>query len=320
MKCLIKPALLVLAFSLGSVSAGTAEEQVHVKIGRLAFPSMGTIMNDIVKAKGFDKKHGIDLEVITASAISGYYGALANGEVDMTAGGPLVFQKMISEGVHVRVGFTWARMNILSVVSNNPAIKSVADLKGKSIAATMGSSEYQTLAVYGRTQGLEFGKDITVVNASPPIARTQLEAGRVEAALLWEPTTTIALRENPQIRVVLDGDQAWSAIAATSGWDLVLGIREDFLKSKPHAMPKLEAMFQEALQWYSQNLDEADKILVDSIKLPPGTFKASVQSGRLAYDIKLAYREEDSLWKMFQVAVESGYMPKLPDKDVIYRP
>ena len=87
------------------------------------------------------------------------------------------------------------------------------------------------------------------MNASPPIARTQLEAGRVEAALLWEPTTTIALRENPQIRVVLDGDQAWSAIAATSGWDLVLGIREDFLKSKPHAMPKLEAMFQEALQW-----------------------------------------------------------------------
>ena len=63
----------------------------------------------------------------------------------MTAGGRLVFQKMISEGVHVRVGFTWARMNILSVVSNNPAIKSVADLKGKSIAATMGSSEYESL-------------------------------------------------------------------------------------------------------------------------------------------------------------------------------
>lgn len=318
-------ALKALCFAIvmaivGSANSALGDELIKVKIGRLAFPSLSTIMNDVVKARGIDKKHGIDLEVVTSSSISGYYGALANGEVDMTASGPLVVQKMILEGVKLRIGLTWARMNILSVVTNDPSIKSIEDLKGQSIAATMGSSEYQFLAVYGRTQGLVFGKDITVLNASPPLARSQLEAKRVKASLLWEPTTTMVLQAHPDVRVILEGDKAWSAIAKTSGWDLVLAIREDFLKTKPQAIPRLEAMFQDAQRWYRENPDEADKILVESIKLPPGTLKAALASGRLAYDIKVAAKEEDALWNMFKVAVDAGYLPKLPDKSVIYKP
>jgi ABC-type nitrate/sulfonate/bicarbonate transport system substrate-binding protein len=305
-------------FGFGNPALG--QEPIKVKIGRLAFPSLSTIMNDVVKARDLDKKHGIDLEVVSASQISGYYGALASGEVDMTASGPLVVQKMILEGVKLRIGLTWARMNILSVVTNNPAIKSIADLKGKSIAATMGSSEFQTLAVYGRTQGIDFGKDITVVNASPPLAISQLQAKRVEASLLWEPSTTIVMQANPDVRVILEGDKAWAAIAKTTGWDLVLAIRDDFLKSKAQAIPRLEAMFQEAQQWCRDNPDECDKILVGTIKMPPGALKAALTSGRLAYDIKVAAKEHDSIWNMFKVAVDAGYLPKLPDADVIYKP
>ena len=196
-------------------------------MSRLAFPSLSTMMIDIVKAKGIDKRHGIDLEGVTFSAISGYYGALANGDADMTASGPLVVQKMILEGVPIRIGMTWARMNILSVITGDPSINSIEDLKGKTIAADMGSAEYQTLAVYGRSQNLVFGKDVAVVQASPPVARGQLEAKRVEAAMMWEPTTTLALRDHPEYRVILAGDTAWSAISKTAGWDLVVAVRED---------------------------------------------------------------------------------------------
>jgi ABC-type nitrate/sulfonate/bicarbonate transport system substrate-binding protein len=303
---------------------GTAlaqQEPIKVKISRLSFPSLSTMMIDIVKARGIDKKHGIDLEGVTYSAISGYYGALANGEADMTASGPLVVQKMILEGVKLRIGLTWARMNIMSVITGDPAIKTIADLKGKTIAADMGSAEFQTLAVYGRTQKLVFGTDISVVQAGPPLARSQLQAKRVDAAMLWEPTTTLALRDNPDYRVILAGDRAWAEIAKTVGWDLVLAMREDFLRSKPQAIPRLLSMFQEAQAWYKANLDEADKILAESIKLPAGTFKDAVASGRLAYDIRPAWdSERDAIWNMFKVAVDAGYLPKLPSEDVIYKP
>src|SRR5213592_4806913 len=72
-----------------------------------------------------------------------------------------------------------------AVITADSGVKSIADLKGKSIAADMGSSEYQIMAIYGRTQGVVFGKDVTVVQAGPPLARSQLQAQRVDAAMTW---------------------------------------------------------------------------------------------------------------------------------------
>jgi ABC-type nitrate/sulfonate/bicarbonate transport system substrate-binding protein len=288
---------------------------------RFSFPSMSTMMIDIVKAKGIDKKHGIDLEPVTFSAIAAYYGGLANGDVEITAAGPLVVQKMVLEGVPLRIAATWAPLNVLSVITADPAVKSVGDLKGKSIAADMGSSEYQVLSVYGRKQGIVFGQDVTVVQANPPLARTQLQGKRVDAAMMWEPTTTLALTDNPDYRVLISGNTAWSTLSSSTGWDLVMAMREEFAKSKAEAIPRLIATFQEAEQYYKSTLDEADAILVKSTNLPPGTFKQAVASGRLAYDIQPAWQSQrQAIWDMFKVAVDAGYLPKLPNENVIYTP
>ena len=75
----------------------------------------------------------------------------------------------------------------------------------------MGSAEYQVTAIYARKLGLNPGTDVTVVSAAPPLARAQLEAKRVDAAMLWEPTTTLALRDNSAFRVIMSGDAAWKS-------------------------------------------------------------------------------------------------------------
>ena len=70
-----------------------------------------------------------------------------------------------------------------------------------------------------------------------------------------------------------------------------------------------------------ENIDAADAIQAASIKLPPGTFKAGVESGRLAFDVQPAGgAERDVIWGMFKVAVDSGYLPSLPGEEAIYRP
>jgi ABC-type nitrate/sulfonate/bicarbonate transport system substrate-binding protein len=176
-------------------------------------------------------------------------------------------------------------------------------------------------AIYGRTLGLTFGTDVTVVSAAPPLARAQLEAKRVDAAMLWEPTTTLALRDNRSFRVIMTGDEAWQKIANSPGWDLVLAAREDFLKSRAALIPRLIAMFQDAQKYMRDNLDDADAIVAKSVKLPSGIFKAGVQSGRLAFDVKPAWESDrEVIWGMFKVAVDTGYLPKLPNEDAIYKP
>jgi ABC-type nitrate/sulfonate/bicarbonate transport system substrate-binding protein len=100
---------------------------------------------------------------------------------------------MMLEGVPISIAATWAPLTILSVITGDPAIKSLADLKGKSMAGDMGSSEYQITSIYSRKLGLVMGNDVTVVQAAPAVARAQLQAQRVDAAMLWEPTTTLRL-------------------------------------------------------------------------------------------------------------------------------
>jgi ABC-type nitrate/sulfonate/bicarbonate transport system substrate-binding protein len=315
-------ALIAIAVTLCTVPIPVrGQETVKVKIGRLAFPSLTTLMVDVLKDQGLDKKNGIDLEPVSFGAVSAYYAALATGEVDMLPAGPHVLQKMRLEGVPIKATLTYARLNALAVITGDPAVKTIADLKGKSIAADMGSSEYQILSLYGRSQGIVFGKDVTVVQAGPPLARTQLQAKRVDAAMTWEPSATLTLRDNPQYRTILTGDTAWKSIAKADGWELIVAAREDFLKKSPDAVPRLLRMFQDGQRFIKSNTDDADRIVAASVKLPPGVLKEAVSSGRLVYDVLPAWEAERAvIWDMFKVAVDSGYLPKLPDEAAIYKP
>jgi ABC-type nitrate/sulfonate/bicarbonate transport system substrate-binding protein len=309
------------AAALALAPAVESQEPIRVKIARLAFPSLTTLMVDVLKDQGLDRKHGIDLQPQSFGAVSAYYAALATGEVDMLPAGPHVLQKMRLEGVPITATLTYARLNALAVITGDPAVKTITDLKGKSIAADMGSSEYQILALYGRSQGVIFGKDVTVVQAGPPLARTQLQAKRVDAAMTWEPSATLTLRDNPQYRTILTGDTAWKQVAKNDGWELILAVREDFLKRSPEAVPRLLRMLQNGARFIKNDADTADRIVAASVKLPPGVLKEAVASGRLVYDIQPAWEgERAAIWDMFKVAVDIGYLPKLPDEGAIYKP
>jgi ABC-type nitrate/sulfonate/bicarbonate transport system substrate-binding protein len=209
----------------------------------------------------------------------------------------------------------------LLVLTADPAIKTLADLKGKQIAADMGSGQYQILAIYAASKGLDLKKDITVVNANFAVARAQLAAGRVEAAMVIEPIATMMMRENPNLKPVFEANKAWKELTGSEGWELVYAMREDSIKRVP-AMPK---MFLGALQDVSAFLksspDEADKIASETVKLPPGVLKEAVASGRWAFDAKPAWGDERKvIWNMLERAVQAGFHPKVPDDAFIYVP
>ncbi len=101
----------------------------------------------------------------------------------MLIGGPTILQKFYQEGVPLRIFGTAFTLSDLLIFARDDKIKSFADLKGKQLAADMGGSQFQVIKIYANAKGIELGKDITVVNANFAVARAQLEADRVEAAL-----------------------------------------------------------------------------------------------------------------------------------------
>ncbi|MET0277053.1 MAG: ABC transporter substrate-binding protein [Pseudorhodoplanes sp.] len=304
-----------------TAAPGAAQDKPKIKVGSLTLPVFAPIVLNIIKAKGFDAKNGFELDVVTYPAFPAYYAGLATGEVDTLIGGPTFFQKLRLEGVPIKIVATGATLSDLLVLTADPAIKTLADLKGKQIAADMGSGQYQVLAIYAASKGLDLKKDITIVNANFAVARAQLAAGRVEAAMVIEPIATLMLKENPKLTAVFEANKAWKELTGSEGWELVYAMREDSIKRVPD-MPK---MFLGALQdvsaFLKSNPEEADKIASETVKLPPGTLKEAVASGRWAFDAKPAWGDERKvIWNMLERAVQAGFHPKVPDEGFIYAP
>jgi ABC-type nitrate/sulfonate/bicarbonate transport system substrate-binding protein len=317
--------LATLALAVALLLAGTggpvAQDRVKIRAASLTLPVFNPIIVNLMKERGLDAKHGFDLEIKAYPSISAFYAALATGEVDTEVGGPTVFQKMRNEGVPLRIVATGLRLADLVIVTADPALGTLADLRGKTLAADMGSQQYQVAAIYGRAKGVVLGTDVTVVQASFALARTQLAAGRVDAAMVIEPIATLMMRENPKLRILFNGAVAWRELTGADGWELVVAMRDDFIRRQPGAVARWIAALQDVQGFIRTSVDEADQIVVRTVKLPPGVFKEAVTSKRWDFEVLPAWGPERTVLRdMFERAVAAKYLEKLPDDAIIYAP
>lgn len=310
----------VAAFAV-AVSSASAQDRPKLKVGSLTLPVFAPIVVNIMKEKGFAAARGFDLEVIVYPSISAYYAGLATGEVDTLIGGATNFQKLRSEGVPVRVVATGARLSDLVILARDPAINTLADLKGKQLAVDMGSGQYQVLAIYAKSKGIDLSKDMTLINANFAVARAQLAAERVDGAMVIEPIATMMMKDNPKLSVPFRANEAWKEMTGSEGWELVYGMREDAIKRAPDLPQKFIAALQDVAKFMRENPDGADAIAVSTVKLPAGILKEAVTSKRWDFDVHPAWdAERKVIWDMFERAVQAGFHPKMPDEAIIYVP
>jgi ABC-type nitrate/sulfonate/bicarbonate transport system substrate-binding protein len=293
-----------------------AQEKPTIRVSSLTLPVFNPLVWNIMKARGFDAKHGFILDIHAYPSISAFYAGFATGETDALIGGPTVFQKLYSEGVPLRIigsGFT---LGDLVIFASDPAIKSLADLKGKQIAIDMGGSQYQMVKIYTAAKGIDLGKDITVVNANFAVARAQLEAGRVDAALVIEPLASIITKQKPEWHVIFNGAQGWKEITGEAGWEIVPAMRAELIQKYPDAPKMLIAALQDVAEVMHKETAAGDKIAVETTKLPPGILTAAIESGRLQFIVKPTSDENTrkSIKDIMDRAVAAGFGKAADDK------
>src|SRR5713226_6421979 len=263
------------------VAPARAEEKPKIKVSSLTLQVFNPLVWNIMKERGLDAAHGFDLEIHAYPSVSSFYAGFATGETDALIGGPTIFQKLYQEGVPLRIIGTGFTLADLVIFAKDDKIKSLADLKGKQLAIDMGGSQFQVVKIYANAKGIEIGKDIIAVNANFAIARAQLEAGRVDAALVIEPLASIITRQNPDWRVIFNGAEGWREMAGVDGWELVTAMRADAIQRVPNAPKMLIAALQDVAKVFETETDSADKIANETLKLPPGILTAAVSSKRL---------------------------------------
>ena len=299
-----------------------AQDKPVIKVSSLTLPVFNPLVWNVMKARGFDAKHGFTLDIHAYPSIAAFYAGFATGETDALIGGPTVFQKLFEQGVPVRIIGTGFTLADLVIFAKDKSIKSLADLKGKQLAIDMGGSQYQVVKMYTAAKGIDLGKDIVVVNANFAVARAQLEASRVDAALVIEPLASIIAKQNPDWHVIFNGAEGWKEIAGESGWEIVPAMRADSIAKNPKAPQMLLAALQDTAAVFEKETAAADKIASETLKLPPGILTAAVESKRLQMIIKPAWEPatKKSITDMMERAVKAGFYAKMPDGTIIYAP
>ena len=309
-------------FAVAAIAApqAPAQEKPVIRVSSLTLPVFNPLVWNIMKARGFDAKHGFTLNIHAYPSISSFYAAFATGETDALIGGPTVFQKLYNEGVPLRIIGTGFTLGDLVIFAKDPAIKSLADLKGKQLAIDMGGSQYQMVKIYTAAKGIDLGKDITVVNANFAVARAQLEASRVDAALVIEPLASIINKQRPDWHVIFNGAEGWKEITGEAGWEIVPAMRAELIAKHPDAPKMLIAALQDVADVMHKETAAGDKIAVETTKLPPGILTAAVASGRLQFIVNPVSDPgvEKSIRDIMDRAVKAGFAPKAADEKIFY--
>lgn len=303
----------------GADGNGDAGDQtpVELSVSMLTYPSMSSTLIPIIESQGIAEKHGFELDVIEIAEFGAYYTTLASGQADALQGGATVAQRLSLEGTPVQIGGTAIDLEPMVIVTNDPNITSVEDLEGKKLAAPVGSAEYEVLAIYLNSKGIDIDDDISVSNSAPPVVVTELQRGRVEAGLLWEPGATLAIAEN-DFSVVATGAELWDELTSEAGWDLVWMFHGDWVEENPGAAQRWIDVVVEAVAFFEDNPDEAAVPIEEQTSMPAATLQQVLEGGRMDFEVLSVCDEEvrASIDTMFKLAVANGFADGVPGEEI----
>ena len=147
-------------------------------------------------------------------------------------------------------------LGVLYILEQGDTVQSVADLKGKTILTTgKGTTPEYVLRYILTENGLNPDTDVTIEYYSEATeALSQLQAGTSTIAMLPQPFVTSALSQTEGLRVALDMNTEWEAVAGSKLVTGVLVARKDAVEADPDA-------FNQFLDDYAASVEAANSDL-----------------------------------------------------------
>jgi len=189
---------------------------------------------------------------------------ISSGSADLasTAGAAALLAR--TNGVALKIVYVFSKPEWTAlVVPKDSAVKSVAELKGKKIAATRGTDPFFFLLRTLQANGLK-QSDVELVNLQHADGRTALERGQVDAWAGLDPH--MAASELQAGSRLLSRNIEFNTFGT-------LNAREDFLKAHPEVVRAVIAQYERARGWILAHPAEAAQILAEAAKLAPEVAK-----------------------------------------------
>ncbi|MBP2626662.1 MAG: transporter substrate-binding protein [Firmicutes bacterium] len=279
--------LTMLAVGCGGPKS-TEKQAVPTKVDAINISYVKLPLNvpSIVEKKVglFEKEFGKDnIKVTFPEIIQGpkMTEAMASGDLDFAnALGGTSAILAAANGVPLKVIGIYSRApKAFTIMAKDPAIKSVADLKGKKVAGPKGTILHQLLLASLEKSGLK-ADEASFINMDIPPAMTAMLNGNVEAALIAGPAVSKA--QEAGAHVITTGEDLLSAT-------IVIAVRTEFLDKHPDLVKRYLKVHADSLQYMKEHTDDVYKMAAEET----GLSMEQVKNMYALYDFNPAITEND---------------------------
>ncbi len=304
---MIKKTFVALAATAFALAAQAQETKVTVAIsGWTGFAPL-----TLAKEAGLFKKHGLDVTIKKIPQKDRHL-AIASGDVQCAATTVETWIAWNAAGVATTQIFQLDKSYGADGMVVKPAIASIKDLKGKTMAADApGTATYFTLAWMLKKNGLSM-KDVKVVNLSPQAAANAMIAGNtdIDGGMTYEPFLS-AVRAKPE---------AGKIIATTLDYPMIMdtfGCTPKFLADNPKAAQGLTNGYFDALEMIKADPKKSFEIMGADVKQSAEAFEGSQKYLRWqdkAANQKFFAGEHAAFSKeAADLLLEAGIIKQIPD-------
>jgi NitT/TauT family transport system substrate-binding protein len=242
------------ALGLGTIGApALAQAKTKIRIGYLHTLAVDGQMWLAEHLGSFDK-NGLDPEFKLFQTGLELFQAMIGGSLDMLSTGAVISnfpargqgKMFLANAVEFATAQLWVRDDI----------KSFADLKGKRIATTAGTTAHVFLSTAMRANNLA-AADVEILNQRMPDAVTSFISGAVPAVALWVPFNITVRDKVPAARKLVDASAYYPEAAIMSGW----ATTADFHGKHREVLVRMVKAWAEANEYLTGKPDEALEIL-----------------------------------------------------------
>jgi NitT/TauT family transport system substrate-binding protein len=268
LKTILITAIIGLATVAGAYSA-------PIKIGYSDWP--GWTAWEIAKVKGLFKKNGVAVDLVWFPIYTDSLNALNTGKVDANCQTWSDTIPPLAEGIPLKVVLVNDNSYGNDGLIAKTGISSVKDLKGKTVATELGTCDHflllQALSKAGMSE-----KDVNYKNLTVPDAAAAYIAGKVDAAVVWQPWL-YQLEKEKKGTVLFNSANIPGLIP-----DLLV-FKADVAQSRAAEIQKIVNTWFEVVAYIKENQADAVKIMAKVVEQKPEDY-AVFLPGTKFFDLK----------------------------------
>jgi ABC-type nitrate/sulfonate/bicarbonate transport system substrate-binding protein len=318
------------AVATGGGLAGQAAAQAGKGKVRFAYLQLGWAACEIIHKEDLLRKRGWEAEYsVVPGSPAGLVNTFAAGNVDAIDMSFALTAKMFEDKVPLRVtGVATAVLGAI-VARKDAGIAKVEDLKGRKIAAIVGTSTFFDIrALTLKGYGFDLQKDTQIVTATAPPDMANLMAQKqVDAIVAWQPISDQVVLRGDGVYLAKQIDLWRKATGRATGYPVHVCyvVSPRFIERHPAFPRDLNDAQREAVDIWYKNKARALEIVAEVTKIPAAVVEyAYGQTVQMLHG--LSDEQVDSLIAQLRIMKESGFLradlwdnPEQVKKDFFWR-